>query len=265
MEEMAKNPWFDVVEDDELVAELLDHVSPSFLAPTDDLMRSTNYNHNTTNWDASSQYRVSLLEKGLMNKEYDHKFTLRMKCFGNGNNVLADDGYKWRKYGQKSIKNSPHPRSYYRCTNPRCNAKKQVERCSDDPDTLVVTYEGLHLHYAYPFLLMGQAQSLNQPSKKQKISEPSPDSVFTGHDKKSPESSDKSPQRENVVGLQQEWAFNDGPGSQGLLEDMVPLGVRNPSKIVSSNSSSCSTYPSPLTSPSSLSWSPNYYSPFDIY
>lgn len=23
----------------------------------------------------------------------------------------ADDGYKWRKYGQKSIKNSPNPRS----------------------------------------------------------------------------------------------------------------------------------------------------------
>ncbi|KAL2509563.1 putative WRKY transcription factor 49 [Forsythia ovata] len=72
------------------------------------------------------------LERGL-NKEQESKYTMRIKCCGD---VMADDGYKWRKYGQKSIKNSPHPRSYYRCTNPRCSAKKHVERSSDDPDSL---------------------------------------------------------------------------------------------------------------------------------
>ncbi|GMJ12305.1 hypothetical protein HRI_004899700 [Hibiscus trionum] len=57
-----------------------------------------------------------------------------------------DDGYRWRKYGQKAVKNSPYPRSYYRCTTAGCGVKKRVERSSDDPTTVVTTYEGQHTH-----------------------------------------------------------------------------------------------------------------------
>ncbi|TKY55680.1 WRKY transcription factor 15 [Spatholobus suberectus] len=63
---------------------------------------------------------------------------------------LADippDDYSWRKYGQKPIKGSPHPRGYYKCSSVRgCPARKHVERALDDPSMLVVTYEGEHNH-----------------------------------------------------------------------------------------------------------------------
>ncbi|KAI4311468.1 hypothetical protein MLD38_036362 [Melastoma candidum] len=59
---------------------------------------------------------------------------------------VLDDGYRWRKYGQKAVKNSTYPRSYYRCTHHTCNVKKQVQRLSKDTTIVVTTYEGIHNH-----------------------------------------------------------------------------------------------------------------------
>lgn len=59
---------------------------------------------------------------------------------------ILDDGYKWRKYGKKSVKNSPNPRNYYRCSTEGCSVKKRVERDRDDPSYVVTTYEGTHSH-----------------------------------------------------------------------------------------------------------------------
>ncbi|KAG2717620.1 hypothetical protein I3760_03G184000 [Carya illinoinensis] len=70
-----------------------------------------------------------------------------------------EDGYRWRKYGQKAVKNSPYPRSYYRCTSPKCIVKKRVERSFQDPSTVITTYEGQHNHHC-PANLRGNATGM---------------------------------------------------------------------------------------------------------
>ncbi|XP_019708828.1 probable WRKY transcription factor 49 isoform X2 [Elaeis guineensis] len=172
------------------------------------------------------------------------KYTLRIKSRGN---ELNDDGFRWRKYGQKSIKNNPNPRSYYRCTDPRCNAKKQVERSTEDPEMLIITYEGLHLHYAYSNFFLSRskgnsATSLHVP-KKPKVQPKSPDArppepeASTTQQQQQQQlviACEKSPQLRLLVdalpnpvvgeqSIQRELLQDNVQCPQGLLEDIVPL------------------------------------------
>lgn len=57
----------------------------------------------------------------------------------------SEDGYNWRKYGQKQVKGSENPRSYYKCTFPNCPMKKKVERSIEGQITEIV-YKGSHSH-----------------------------------------------------------------------------------------------------------------------
>ncbi|KAG6513435.1 probable WRKY transcription factor 4 isoform X1 [Zingiber officinale] len=59
---------------------------------------------------------------------------------------LLDDGYRWRKYGQKVVKGNPNPRSYYKCTYAGCSVRKHIERSPTDPKAVVTSYEGKHNH-----------------------------------------------------------------------------------------------------------------------
>ncbi|KAF3622752.1 putative WRKY transcription factor 23 [Capsicum annuum] len=73
-----------------------------------------------------------------------------------------EDGYRWRKYGQKAVKNSPFPRNYYRCTTQKCSVKKRVERSYEDASIVITTYEGQHNHHC-PAALRGNASFLSSP------------------------------------------------------------------------------------------------------
>ncbi|XP_021888384.1 probable WRKY transcription factor 49 isoform X2 [Carica papaya] len=230
---------------EELVNELLDNESPFMVVEKDHrvinhgesksksnshLISSTLYNYSGPTiqhvQDAlllTASRRFPAMGRGF--RQSESKYTLKIKSCGNG---MADDGYKWRKYGQKSIKNSPNPRSYYKCTNPRCSAKKQVEKSNEEPDTLIVTYEGLHLHFVYPFSLVPDK---TVPTKKFK---------------------------KIHLNSQIEAYKDESQKNLGLLEDMVPLIVRHPSNTTSSSySSSSSSSSSSSISPSSLTCSFN--------
>uniref|UniRef100_A0ACD5W6R9 Uncharacterized protein n=1 Tax=Avena sativa TaxID=4498 RepID=A0ACD5W6R9_AVESA len=86
--------------------------------------------------------------QGRRRRESGQRQTVMVPAQRTGNTELPpDDGYTWRKYGQKDILGSRYPRSYYRCTHKNyygCDAKKKVQRLDDDPFTYEVTYCGNH-------------------------------------------------------------------------------------------------------------------------
>ncbi|MED6175373.1 WRKY transcription factor [Stylosanthes scabra] len=63
---------------------------------------------------------------------------------------ILDDGYRWRKYGQKVVKGNLNPRSYYKCTSLGCPVRKHIERASNDRSAVITTYEGKHTHEVPP-------------------------------------------------------------------------------------------------------------------
>nr|QRX38918.1 transcription factor WRKY21 [Lilium regale] len=82
------------------------------------------------------------------------KRTVRVPAISSKVADIPADEHAWRKYGQKPIKGSPYPRGYYKCSSVKgCPARKHVERARDDPNMLVVTYEGEHYHGGQSSLL----------------------------------------------------------------------------------------------------------------
>ncbi|KAJ8458701.1 hypothetical protein OPV22_031627 [Ensete ventricosum] len=91
-------------------------------------------------------------------KRKEGTVTQRVPVLRTGNMEMPpDDGYPWRKYGQKNILDSSFPRSYYRCNDKshyRCEAKKKVQKADDDPSTFEVTYCSGHTCQASPIPML---------------------------------------------------------------------------------------------------------------
>ncbi|XP_016453843.1 putative WRKY transcription factor 53 isoform X2 [Nicotiana tabacum] len=111
--------------------------SPQPLPPTSDDMNKRCFNDQSELIDISKRSK-----KSQPTRTGQVRFITK-----GGSEGSLDDGYNWRKYGQRCILGAKFPRSYYRCKYwilQGCLANKQVQRSDDNPSAFEITYKGFH-------------------------------------------------------------------------------------------------------------------------
>ncbi|XP_022140884.1 probable WRKY transcription factor 53 isoform X2 [Momordica charantia] len=112
-----------------------------------------------------------------------------------------DDGFCWRKYGQKDILGAKHPRGYYRCTHKNlqgCLATKQVQRSDDDPTVFEITYRGNHT--------CSQVTNLSPPSAAPEFQQPNSSNIDPNLVQKQSHSVPDQNQQSSPDALLNSWA-----------------------------------------------------------
>ncbi|KAJ4977610.1 hypothetical protein NE237_008390 [Protea cynaroides] len=113
----------------------------------EDEAKRNSVTHNTSNLSQKLKSQMEINHKSELSKMASHNLEDNQKGLlpTISGDRLSYDGYNWRKYGQKQVKGSECPRSYYKCTHPNCPVKKKVER-SIDGQIAEIVYKGEHNH-----------------------------------------------------------------------------------------------------------------------
>ncbi|GMH10108.1 hypothetical protein Nepgr_011949 [Nepenthes gracilis] len=130
------------------------------------------------------------------------------------------DGYNWRKYGQKQVKGSEYPRSYYKCTHPNCPVKKKVER-SFDGQIAEIVYNGEHNHPKPQPPKRSSSGVQDQDTNKTKSS----NNNNNNNNNERNEGSEDRLENQNEVGLRKQPSFTSK--SQLVSHDTVASGGCN--------------------------------------
>ncbi|XP_009396561.2 probable WRKY transcription factor 41 [Musa acuminata AAA Group] len=167
----------------------------------EDPLRSANKDASAGNFDSVFHRNCNNLSK---NRKTLPKKKIQVTVGSGGVAAALDDGYSWRKYGNKNILGSKHSRSYYRCRDRNtksCFATKQVQRSDEDPQGFDVIYQGTHtccrgLPVPTTASISGQERRQNQPDRRlqndQRVQQPNKDLLMdfqTGMDLDTHESS----------------------------------------------------------------------------
>ncbi|XP_039132324.1 probable WRKY transcription factor 4 [Dioscorea cayenensis subsp. rotundata] len=99
--------------------------------------------------DSNASDQLASKKMKRIHHEYTTSTVKRRRSVNDSTAVVTTtpfcDGYQWQKYGEKDIKNSEFRRTYYKCINEECKARKKVQQQDKyEPSNFIVIYDMQH-------------------------------------------------------------------------------------------------------------------------